>query len=242
MLRYSFLKNLGFFVSLAIALGAFSMVIAAPLTFRFEAEVTNSYNNDLFSLPFDYKVGDVIHGKMSFEPVVTTTLVDDPIASIQPYALEFEIDGTVIGTSVFGLKVLDNSAILDFLGSGDPVFDILTAGSSIEPQFPSSSPDPILFPGEDPFGLSIRLELIGESTIMNAGDLLLSESQLNNFMLRRTLSLGFHAIGSGSMGLEANVGVFTLVPEPTSSTLAAASCFLMSFSRLMVTRNFHLVV
>jgi hypothetical protein len=207
---------------------------AAPVTFRFDATITNVFEAAPFDLPIQYEIGDVIHAKMTFEPLATTTLLDSTVATVQFFKFNFDINGTAVGTSRYGLKILDNGAILDTPWAGDPVFDIFTAGSSINPDFPLPLPDTISIPGGDPFGLSLHLELIGNTATVDAGEIVLSQHQINDFSLRRTLSLGFDASGPGSMGLQATVGTFAIVPEPTSTLMFAFGLSsLLAFRRLL---------
>ncbi len=197
--------------SLAVSICAWNdRAQAEPVTFRFDATITNAPLGTPFDLPLTYEVGDIIHGEFTFDPGLAMPLSDNAAAADQPFELKFDINGTVIGTSSFRIEVFDDTAFDDSTFP-EPI-DVISFGCSEA----SCVPDLISLPGGDPFRVRSRMQLVGIDSILSNPEISPSPATWNSFMLERRLTLGFDDVGPGSMGLDALIGTVIQVPEPLS--------------------------
>jgi hypothetical protein len=189
---------------------------AEPVTFRFDAEIVNVPIGNPFDLPLTYQVGDIIQGKFTFEPTSAKPIDNNAVAANQAFALEFNINGSVVGSSSFRIEVFNDTAFDD---SNFPApIDVITLGCNE----PSCIPGLISLPGGEPFRVRSRSQFVGSSSILDMPEFSDDPTTWNAFLLERRLFLGFDDVGLGSMGLDAIVGQMFLVPEPSSSTLIIA--------------------
>jgi hypothetical protein len=198
---------------------AFDVVEAASITFRFDATVTHALSANPFDLPFDYQVGDVISGKLTFEPEAAEPIGANAVEAEQLFGLEFTIDGTTFGTSTYSIRVINDTVILDsdpFLGTVDTM-SIRCSSSDPQP----CSPGLLSMPGSEPFSITSRLNLVGNGDILDSPTVDTESEIWNSFTLRRNLSLTFGNDAGGSMLLRADVGQFVQdAPEPKSSSVS----------------------
>ncbi len=205
---------LGFLVLLAgVLCVSRAFLHAAPVTFAFDAEIINVPAGNSFDLPLTYQVGDIIHGKFTFEPGNGMQIGDDAIAGDQPFAIEFNINGIVVGSSSYRIEVFDNT-VFDDSEFPEPI-DVMTLACNE----PSCVPDLLSLPGGEPFRVRSRMQLVGSSSILSAPEISADPSTWNLFTLERRLILGFDNVGPGSMDLDAIVGPMVRVPEPSSLSL-----------------------
>src|SRR5688572_4804849 len=73
---------------------------AAPVTFRFEAEITDVAAGIPFELPLSFAEGDVVHGRFSFEPQVAPA-GSHRLESLQSLRFELNINGKVLGSDTY---------------------------------------------------------------------------------------------------------------------------------------------
>jgi hypothetical protein len=183
---------------------------AAPITFRFDAEIINVPVGNPFDLPLTYQVGDVIHGRFTFEPALALPIGDNAIAADQNFALEFEINGTLVSSSGFRIEVFNDTAFTD--SEFPEQIDVMSIGCNEA----SCIPNLLSLPEGEPFRVRSRMQLVGSSSILSTPEISADPATWNLFTLERRLILGFDDIGPGSMGLDAIVGPIVLVPEPSS--------------------------
>jgi hypothetical protein len=183
-----------------------------------------------FQLPFTYQIGDVISGKLTFEPNVGTPTGDNTIKADQFHELQFDINGTVFGTSRYSVQVLDNDLVIadDLDTSNGVVVDtmILECATSSSQ---SCIPDPITVPGGDPFSINARLALTGDNSILDMPTISEDPAVWNLFNFRRWLNLSFGNETGGSMTMLATVHEFSTAPEPSNLSVTIGM-FIWSFA------------
>jgi hypothetical protein len=196
----------------------------APVKFKFDAEIRNVADGNPFNLPLTYEVGDIIFGSFIFEPNSGNIIGGNRVVASQPFAFEFDINGTVVATSGFRIEVFNDTAI-DDSGFPEPI-DVTTLGCSE----PTCIPDLVILAEGEPFRVRTRMQLIGSEDVVLAPEISSDPATWNAFELKRSLVLAFDNDGPGSMGFDAVVGSMVQVPEPISiASLAlaatiAASC------------------
>jgi hypothetical protein len=193
-----------------------TLVQSAPVTFRFNATVTDAPAANPFDLPFDYDPGDVIFGQLTFDPASAAPTAENAVGADQFLGLRFTIDDTEFGTSTYNIRVINDTAFDDSDLEG-PLDTMAIRCSPSDPQ--PCTPALIAIPGEDAFSITSRLDLVGDGSILNAATLSPESEIWNSFTLQRTLSLTFDNEAGGSMLLRANVGQFTALPETRSSLM-----------------------
>jgi hypothetical protein len=207
---------------------------AAPITFRFDAEIVSVSDGSPFDLPLSYRVGDVIHGVFTFDPEVAIPLGDNAIVAPQPFEFLVNVNGAVVGSTTHAIRVFDNTGISHF---DVDVVDTMTIGCSE----PSCIPNFVTLGDGESFRVRSRLTLIGSTSVQNSAILTGNPEIWNAFLFQRNLSLNFDNDGIGSVGFSARVGNFRLVSEPKRMPLfACAVCILKSLYRTKrVGRFFH---
>jgi hypothetical protein len=199
------------------------IVHAAPITFRFDAEIFDVPAGNPFDLPLTFQVGDVILGKFTFDPNLALPLDDKSIASHQPYSLEFQINGNVVGSSGFRLEVFDNTAFDD--STYPESLDAMTLGCNE----PLCVPELLSLPEGEPFRVRSRMQVVGIDSILTAPQISVDPMVWNALTLERRINLNFDNQGPGAMGFQATVGAFIIVPEPHNAQIALSAIFALSF-------------
>jgi hypothetical protein len=141
-----------FGVRLFIGIGAATCVFggstkglhAAPLTFRFDAQISRLSLGSPFDLPFEFQLGDTISGKFTFEPGPGVEINDVAVVAEQPLPFEFNIDGVRLPTSGYRIVAFDDSFDYD---SERPPYD----GLALDCREASCTPDTVTLPGNEPF-------------------------------------------------------------------------------------------
>jgi hypothetical protein len=213
-----------FVVSLCLAaLSADTILKAAPITLAFDAQVTSIVRSPLsdFDIPFPIAVGDTIRGRFSFEP--------SPLGHL--------------GTQETGLRIDVGDVVLE-----SPTFEIKTSLNQVPPGGPLEFSDFISVscsllattgaqcdPGSVPGAESVRwrtlMTLGGMSPLLEA-NILPGDIGIWNAFTGRGLTLSFTPTeGDGSVRVATHVGLFIVVPEP-SSQLAVGIALLLVFTRL----------
>ncbi len=190
---------------------------AAPITFRFDAQITSTPAGAPFDLPLTYAVGDVISGRFTFDPGLGAPIADGVVGSVQPYEFVFNINGAHVASSPYSMDVHDDGAFDD---SDWGTVDFLILRSQFEPD---TQPPLISLPGGEPFRVRVLLTLVGGPTVLAAPAIPNELTLWNSLLLYRSLNLNFDNAGSGAMGLDATIDSFTLVPEPASIMLGGCA-------------------
>lgn len=190
---------------------------AAPVTFAFDATITEVFPGVPFNFPLTYQVGDSITGKFTFEPEQAPPNAFK-FESLQPYDLKLEISGTVLTSPGYGIRVADE---VYFSHAPWNVADVINVGSFLDGDI--TIPPPVLtLPGSVPFRFRVTLELIGADNPISDPDITSDPSLWNSFDSERTINVGFSASTPGSTGsvaFKAIVGEMLLVPEPSGALL-----------------------
>lgn len=211
----------------------YSTATAAPVTLQFDAEIVSIPVGNPFDLPFTYQLGDIIRGKFTFEPGSGTMLGDNAIVASQPFGLEFDINGTIVGTAGFKVEVFDNTMFTDSPFPG--LVDVINLGCTE----PACNPELIDLPDGEPFRARSRMQLIGNGSVFLAPEIMADPTAWNSLGLGRRLNINFDNVGPGSMGFVADVHEFSAVPEVGTEVLAFTSVVVMAICRPMRHRRFY---
>jgi hypothetical protein len=203
---------------------------AAPITFRFDAEITNVAAASPFDLPLSYRVGDIVQGRFTFDPERGSPLGDNALVAPRPYEFRININGIVAGSIAHEIRVFDNTPISHF--EFDPV-DTISVGCSE----PTCTPNFINLGHGEPFRVRSRLSLIGSESIHDSPTLSAIPNIWNAFLFGRHLDVNFDNEGIGSMGFAARVGAFSLVPEPGIVRLGLCATAIVIVFRLVIRRR-----
>jgi hypothetical protein len=202
---------------------------AEPIRFRFDATITETFAGSPFQLPFAYEVGDVVSGKLTFEPGTGIPTGDNTIKADQIHAFEFDVNGTVFGSSSYSIQVFDNDLIIaDDLDISDGIIVDTMVLECSRSSSQSCTPALITIPGIDSFSMNLRLALTGDESIYIMPEISADPAVWNSFDFIRSLNLSFGNQSGGSMSLFATVHEFATAPEPsTLSAIVAMSlaCF-----------------
>jgi hypothetical protein len=186
---------------------------AVPTTFRFDATVTGVFPAGSFDSPVEFEVGDLIHGKLTFDPSLGAPYGDNAFDSNQGFPLEFDFNGSVVRTLQYRIRAINDSPILDSSTLPDVADDIVLRCS---PSSLACMPNVISLPGADPFRMTVRMTLLGESSIFESAHVSGDVATWNAFSLERSLRVTFDNLVGGGVLLTATVGDFAAVPESTS--------------------------
>jgi hypothetical protein len=213
------LLNAGALIGGILACGG-GALRAAPIALRFEATISKIANGSPFNVPLIYQIGDEIEGAFFFDPEIFSPIGDNAAGSLQSNSIHFEIGGQTIGTSSYLAQISDDVGVSHSPYSED-VVDLVrfSAGIHSLPGLPSPVPDVISLPGGDPFRLRFLLSLYGAKSSLDSAELdsvgLLA--MLNSLAFERSLTINFNALGTGSVGFDATLSQFVIVPEPGSA-------------------------
>jgi hypothetical protein len=225
------------FFALAVALVASliaSAISAAPVTFRFEAEVASAFpTRDGAGFPFTVSAGDVISATLTIEPGSPGPIYPQ-LGSIQ-----FKISGTALVASDFQIKIAHGEDIgIDVPGriadpNNTPDADGAPIGDSV---YVSCSEDGPLFCGVIPdySDLVFRPTVVfaEPASLLNSTDLA-TDTWIWNQFSRREMSLLIRDANTGNdiYYIGAYVGPLNLVPEPSSAHLIfILACALTAWS------------
>jgi len=204
---------------------------AAPVTFAFEAMVDSVSTGASFNSEIDLEEGDVITGQFTFEPNTgdgSPSLVVD-----QPYNFTVNINGVDISTADYEAIVRDDAGVIvDCVDLSCPsILDILELeGSSLSVANNTmlmnldsessgfrmrllASADPNIFEGSFENLVPIPLEVVLDAAEIPA------DVEIWNSFSGRSLQVWLVDDQGGAFSLNATVGQFTVVPEPTSGSL-----------------------
>jgi hypothetical protein len=184
---------------------------AAPVTFRFDAQIVSVALGGPFDLPFEFRVGDTISGKFSFQPGPGIPINNIAVVAEQPFAAEFNIDGANIMTTDFQIIAFDNSVVEEDSGGSNGPFD----GISLGCREASCIPDLVTLPNSDPFKVRWEIRLAGSSSVWSLPEITGDPDIWNQFTDERRIIVGFDDLGPGSVAFYAVINSFVSIPEPT---------------------------
>ena len=197
-----------------VGLGMAAGAGASPVTFRFEAEITNIFNADIFDPGLDISLGDSIVGSFSFEPFAGDGRMSITTAHASDFNLS--INGIAFISTGFDSRSINNSTFADFPLS--LVDSIRISGTGLFP-LPVDSTSTI-----DSGSSGFSIQLNGQATSLEQASLPSDPAIWNRFTATRRLSIGLDGVGLNGtgIGLQANISNFVVVPEPTSLSVALA--------------------
>ena len=194
---------------------------AAPVTFRFEAEI-----DSLSGVPFDsginFSVGDIVSGQFTFEQ----STVGDGSAyfeGTQPRNFSLNINGVVVLAPTFDFRVFNDTPILDFPPASEVDTITLGAGGLVPLR-------PELFPDIDASRTGFRMRLYAPNFTLAQASLPGSAAVWNDFNLTRQLGVVFRSGSGDVVGFQATVRPFLAVPEPMTGHLAFITIVLLVLS------------
>src|SRR5687768_4165722 len=114
---FSLRNSVGLILLVGCVLNNPRTLAAAPLTFRFDAEIVDVLAGSPFDLPLSYQVGDTIRGKFTFQPGAGVPINDVAVGADQLSALEFNINNTRVPTTTFRIVAFNNSVDYDAEGT-----------------------------------------------------------------------------------------------------------------------------
>jgi hypothetical protein len=216
MVKYSITALVGL-VSFAVGIFAPSATHAAPVTFRFEAVITNIFNPDAFDPGIDISINDIVRGKLAFNPNEGDGSMS--LVSIQPHSFSLNIDDVTLSSSSYQLQATNNEIMV-----ADPPNDIVDSlqvqGSGLYPVQAGN------VPAIDFSSSTFRLNLVSTSGILSQASYPADAEVWNSFQINRTLNVGLDGLGlnGAGIGVQANIGQFSVIPEP-----APIKIFLIAF-------------
>ena len=204
---------------------------AKPMTLQFEAEVGIIHNHDMIDIGFDVMVGDSLSGQFSFEPEKGDGSGTNFVEFEQPFSTSIEINGEVLTTSGFLLTSFNNSIRVCDCGPGtvvDPsgVFDILQVSvdlGQLETTVPNISPERSFWRLTIEGRQSLLLDAVGVArpkTAFEQPELPNDVSTWNALNSRRTLDIYLSNQFGQGVYLQAYVGDFQVIPEPSTCCIA----------------------
>jgi hypothetical protein len=207
---------------------SFSFTHAAPVRFRFEAEVASAFPSEGgANLPFTIVPGDLITGIVTFEPGSR-----GPTFS-QSGGMTFEIHGIALETADYQITVAHNSEIgIDVPGriadpNNTPDVDGAPIGDNINL---SCLTDGALYCGSVVGHSNIRsrpnIVFSEPALVLNSNDLI-SDLAIWRSFSRREMSLLFRDINTGSTTyVGAYVSSIEEIPEPSTLGLLGLYCLM----------------
>jgi hypothetical protein len=213
-------SNLRAFLLLGTICIAGNAVVAAPITFRFEAEIgtpsTGNPTNVPFDLPFELNEGDTILGTLTIEPFDAPPTVYSTL-TFQTLNVSWVIDEFQFASSNFRVAVQDDLIVSD--GIGGPYDELVIDCSPIAGTQATCSPN-TLGPSSDVLW-GFALGLAGPASTNSGADIPYNVQTWNAFDLGRGLSMSFReSDGPGFVFVNATVGAFAIVPEPSCAAFA----------------------
>jgi len=215
---------------------------AAPVTFAFEATVDSISPGASFDSAIDIAEGDVITGQFTFEPNAgdgSASLVVD-----QPYSFTVNINGIELSTAAYRATVSNDTGAdldcADFLCPGFVVIDSLTLGGS---NLMEVGDDTLPNLDTDSSGFQMQLEewfghpFWGGTDILDTASIPAGLDSWNQFS-RRPLRVWLGDGQGGTFSLNATVGQFAVVPEPSSGSLICL-CILVTGIAARTGRRFQ---
>lgn len=195
---------------------------AAPITLIFDAEITNVPTGSPFDLGINYQVGDIIQGRLVLEPGVGNPINDVGVGADQDFAFDLIVNGTALNTVGYEIVAFNDSTNFD--SENGQLLDGLTVSC----REVSCVPNLVTLPQGEPFRVRFDMQLVGNSSIWSVPEITGDTNVWNAFSVRRFMHVGFDNVGPGSMGFDAVVRQFTLVPEPSLLPIICCICSLFA--------------
>lgn len=201
---------------------------AAPVEFRFEAEVAsvlprNRDGSTNLSLPFAVTIGDTIVATFSFEPA--TGGPNYPQAGV----LRFEIGGEVVEVPQYLIEVHNESVpdAEDLRGriadpGNTPIVDLGPGTADLMSLSCDSTQDLFcgLVPGHEQLSVWPVIQFTTDNEILSSNDLVADLSVWNGFTFREMFLSFRNSETGGETYIGAYVGAVELVPETRTISLA----------------------
>lgn len=216
-------------VSVVLLIGLLTMGAkhgyAEPVTFRYEAEIFSILNADTFDPGLSISVGDIISGRFTYAPDPGV----DNILSItrqQTHKFTIEIDGTPLRSPSFELQAVNNTVVTHLPPTNTA--DVMSlVGFGFAPLAPGK------LPTLDTASSSFSVSLLGPIETVPRPSFPTEVDVLNNFTYRRSLSIGLDGVGlnGAGIGINAQIGMFVAVPEPSTAFLFTSIFSVFGFCR-----------
>jgi len=210
-------------VAALILLGWSSVLQAAPVTFAFKASVDSISSGASFDSEIDLTVGDEITGRFTFDPNAGDG--NSPFEVIQPYAFSVVFNGVKLSSAAYETTSRDDVHLdvdcSDLACPGFATSDSLSLKGSNLMEVGNlilSNLD------ADSSGFQMQLEewfghpFWGGMNILDSANIPADIGTWNQFS-GRSLKVWLGDGQGGSLSMNATVGQFTVVPEPSSGTL-----------------------
>jgi hypothetical protein len=205
--------------ALVVLAGSQSVANAASIAFSAQAQITSivsGFGADPV-LPVNLSVGDTITATFAFDDAAPG--VFDPSTFWTNYqeehAFRFMLNGVALESPSYLLQFLDNSPYEDPTDYGD-----------VGPHGPSDGLEiqVVQSPGAPVSFWQAFIALAGESHILNSNEVTEDVAVWNKFTYR-LLTFGFSNSGGNKFTfVQANLGIFKVVPEPSTAALLVIGC------------------
>ncbi len=209
---------------------------AAPLTFRFDAEIHTVFTGIPFDSGIDFATGDVIIGTFTFQPNQGNGSMH--LATMQDYQFALDVNGVVISTPRYEIEAFDDSSVEDFPGASI-IDEIELSGSGFSPV--DGATDLNLDPAQSSFRMELwapGFPVPGEVEPFDGARIPGSLDVWNDFTLWREIIVSIRDGQGGAIGFQATVGPFAAVPEPSAQSVALLLFgTIAAFNRLFMFNN-----
>jgi hypothetical protein len=222
--RFIWPRLLLILLGLGLAFCLSSVIVQAePVTFRFEAEVTDIDVLFPADLPFAVKVGDRIRGQFSFEPTDVPT--DTPSTNtIQNFGVSFELESTELASNDYFLRVRNDNPVVDApeLTTDDIWLGCASSGAE--------SCHPNILQATDNLIWWFSLPLVGDGAVLDGADIPGDPNVWQHFA-PGYLALTFQEVDFADvLRITARIDKFSAVPEPTSAVTSLIALLIGSLA------------
>jgi hypothetical protein len=196
------------------------MVQAEPITIELTATIDGPYtynsNHVPFDPPFDFQEGDIITGRIRFEPV-DASAEGWRTFKVETLGAHFQIGDQQMFTSDFSIEVLNDASADD--GPDEPYDEIRLQCGPYNGNNPKCSPNTL--PGAENVLWSFSVGVSGPTSVLDGPDIPSDPAAWNALANWRSLWMSFRPrTGAGMSVLTATIGSFVVVPEPTTLSIA----------------------
>ncbi len=207
-------------------------LLAAPLTFAFDATIDNTFAGVPFESGLSFAQGDTVSGKFTFDP---NPGGGSTITTIQPHSFSLLIGNVELSCPSYQITANDNAFVVD---SGfEPFIDQLELrGAGL---FPAEDTGISIDPLQSNFNLDLwaaAASFLGEPPVLAPANIPGQVEIWNAFNSWRTFQVIFRDGFGGTTGFSATVSPFTAVPEPSAMFLVVLCIAAFAISQAHRTR------
>jgi hypothetical protein len=196
------------------AAGGTKRLQAAPLTFRFNAEIQTVFPGNPFESGINFATGDVIAGTFTFEPNPGDG--SNPVVALQTNGFQLRINGVAIASPNYEIESFNDYSIEDFPDA--TTIDTLELDGAGLTSVESSAGLNL-----DPLQSTFRIDLWSPADVLDQAQIPSDVAIWNEFNLWRSLQVILRDGEGGTIGFAATVEQFSAIPEPSGLLLALSA-------------------